>query len=123
MISSNALRLLVKSGFVVENKWTKLTSLQGVSLEERRRLKTMASSDHDQEFKTISLCFRGTFTMVDYSSTECSWKELVVAVENYGDKDIAVIMIIQLDITDEGNESNVNIHKSLILLYRCTYFK
>ena len=87
MTSSNALRLLVKSGFVVKDKWTELTSLLGVSLEERRRLKTMASSDQDYHFALEE----GLQWWVT-NSTDPSWEELISAVENCGDKDIAVIM-------------------------------
>ena len=38
------------SSFIIEDKWNKLTSLIGVSLEERREFKTMASSDQDYHF-------------------------------------------------------------------------
>ena len=108
MTSSNVLRLLVRSGFCVKDKWTELTSLLGVSLEERRRLKTMASSDQDYHF-ALEEGLQWWIT----NSTDPSWKELISAVENCGDKDIAVIMRRQLDIMDEGNESNVNTHMSL----------
>ena len=87
MTSSNALRLLVKSGFVVKDKWTELTILLGVSLEERRRLKTMASSDQDYHF-ALEEGLQWWIT----NSTDPSWEELISAVENCGDKDIAVIM-------------------------------
>ena len=87
MTSSNALILLVKSGFVVKDKWTELTSLLGVSLEERRRLKTMASSDQDYHF-VLEEGLQWWIT----NSTDPSWEELISAVENCGDKNIAVIM-------------------------------
>ena len=86
MTSSNALRLLVKSGFVVKDKWTELTSLLGVSLEEKR-LKRMASSDQDYHF-ALKEGLQWWIT----NSTDPSWEELISAVENCGDKDIAVIM-------------------------------
>ena len=97
MTSSNALRLLVKSGFVVEDKWTKLTSLLGVSLQERRRLKAMASSDQDYHF-ALEEGLQWWIT----NSAEPSWEELISAVENCGDKDIAIIIRRQLDIKYEG---------------------
>ena len=34
----------------MEKKWNKLTTLIGVPLDERRRLKTMATNDNDYEF-------------------------------------------------------------------------
>ena len=97
MTSSNALRLLVKSGFVVKDKWTKLTSLLCVSLEERRRLKTMVSSDEDYHF-ALEEGLQWWIT----NSTDPSWEELISAIEDCGDKDIAVKMRRQLDIEDEG---------------------
>ena len=87
MTSSNALKLLDKSGFVVEDKWTKLTRLLDVSLEERRRLKTMASSDQDYHF-ALEEGLQWWIT----NSTNPSWEELISAVENCGDKDVAAIM-------------------------------
>ena len=110
MTSSNALRLLVKSGFVVKEKWTELISLLGVSLEERRRLKIMASSDQDYHF-ALEEGLQWWIT----NSTDPSWEELILAVKNCRNKDIAVIMRRQLDINNEGNQSNVNINISLIL--------
>ena len=97
MTSSNALKLLDKSGFAVENKWTKLTRLLDVSLEERRRLKTMANSDQDYHF-ALEEGLQWWIT----NSTDPSWEELISAVEDCGDKDIAAIMRRQLDIKDEG---------------------
>ena len=87
MTASNALRLLVKSGFVVKDKWTQLTSLLGVSLEERRRLKTMASSDQDYHF-----ALEEGLQWWIINSTDPSWEELISAVEICGDKNIAAIM-------------------------------
>ena len=97
LTSSNALRLLVKCGFVVKDKWTELTSLLGVSLEERRRLKTMASSDQDYHF-ALEEGLQWWIT----NSTAPSWEELISAVEKCVDKDIAVVMKRQLDIKDES---------------------
>ena len=97
MTSSNALRLLVKSGFVVKDKWTELTSLLGVSLEERRRFKTMASSDEDYHF-ALEEGLQWWIT----NSTDPSWEELIPAVEDCGNKDVAAVMRRQLDIKDEG---------------------
>ena len=103
MTSSNALRLLVKSGFVVKDKWTKLTSLLGISLEERRRLKKMASCDQDYHF-ALEKGLQWWIT----NSTDPSWEELISAVENCGDKDIAAIMRRQLDIKGEGIQTLYN---------------
>ena len=97
MTSSNALRLLVKSGFCVKDKWTELTSLLGVSLEERRRFKTMASSDEDYHF-ALEEGLQWWIT----NSTDPSWEELIPAVEDCGNKDVAAVMRRQLDIKDEG---------------------
>ena len=97
LTSSNALRLLVKSGFIVEDKWTKLTSLLGVSLEERRRLKKMATDDQDYHFALEE--------GLQWWITNCtipSWEKLISAFENCGDKDVATTMKRQLDIKDEG---------------------
>ena len=118
MTSNNALRVLVKSGFVVKDKWTQLTSLLGVSLGERRRLKTMASSDQDYHFALEE----GLQWWIK-NNADPSWEELISAVENCGDKDIAVIMRKQLDIRNEGNQSNVNIHMPLVQLCRHSYSK
>ena len=97
MTSTNALRLLVKSGFCVKDKWTELTSLLGVSLDERRRLKTMASSDQDYHF-ALEEGLQWWIT----NSTDPSWEELISSVESCGYKDIAVIMRRQLGIKIEG---------------------
>ena len=95
MTSSNVLRLLVKSGFVVKDKWTQFTSLLGVSLEERRRLKTMASIDQDYHF-ALEEGLQWWIT----NSTDPSWEELISAVEDCGDKNVAVKMRRQLDIKE-----------------------
>ena len=87
MTSNNALRLLVKSGFVVKDKWIELTSLLGVSLVERRRLKKMASSDQDYHF-ALEEGLQWWIT----NSIDPSWEELISAIENCGDKDIVVIV-------------------------------
>ena len=97
LTSNNALRLLVKSGFVVKDKWTELTSLLGVSLEERRRLKTMASSDQDYHFALEE----GLQWWITNVATP-SWEELILAVESCGDVDVATTLRRQLDIKDEG---------------------
>ena len=88
MTSSNALRLLVKSGFVVKEKWTELISLLGVSLDERRRLKTMANTDHDYHFALEE----GLQWWINNSGT-ASWEELTSAVDKCEDcSNIANIM-------------------------------
>ena len=97
LTSNNALRLLVKSGFVVEDKWSKLTSFLGVSLEERRRLKKMASSDQDYHF-ALEEGLQWWIT----NGTVPSWEELISVVESCGDIDIATTLRRQLDIKDEG---------------------
>ena len=97
MTSNNALKHLVKSGFIIEDKWTKLTSLLGVSLEERRKLKTMASSDQDYHF-ALEEGLQWWIT----NGNAPSWEELISAVESCGDKDVATTLRRQLDIKDEG---------------------
>ena len=97
LTSNNALRLLVKSGFIIEDKWSKLTSFLGVSLEERERLKTMASSDQDYHFALEE----GLQWWISNGTTPC-WEELISAVESCGDVDIATTLRRQLDIKDEG---------------------
>ena len=97
LTSNNALRLLVKCGFVVKEKWNELTSLLGVSLEERRRLKTMANSDQDYHF-ALEEGIQWWIT----NGTVPSWEELVSVVESCGDIDVASMLRRQLDIKDEG---------------------
>ena len=94
MTSSNALRLLVKSGFVVKEKWTELISLLGVSLDERRRLKTMANTDHDYHFALEE----GLQWWINNCST-ASWEELISAVEKCENcSNIANIMRKEIEI-------------------------
>ena len=93
----NALRFLIKSGFVVEDKWNELTSFLGVSLEERERLNTMARSDQDYHFALEE----GLQWWITNGTAPC-WEELISAVENCGDIDIAATLKRQLDIKDEG---------------------
>ena len=81
----------------MKDKWTELTSLLGVSLEERRRFKTMASSDEDYHF-ALEEGLQWWIT----NSTDPSWEELIPAVEDCGNKDVAAVMRRQLDIKDEG---------------------
>ena len=97
LTSNNALRFLVKSGFVVEDKWNKLTSFLDVSLEERRRLKKMVSIDQDYHF-ALEEGLQWWIT----NGTAPSWEELISAVESCGDKGIATTLRKQLDIKDEG---------------------
>ena len=94
LTSNNALRLLVKSGFVVEDKWSKLLSLLGVSLEERERLKTIASGDRDYYFALE----KGLQWWITNGTAPC-WEELI---SSCGDKIIATTLRRQLDIKDEG---------------------
>ena len=97
LTSNNALRLLVKCGFVVKDKWSELTSLLGVSLEERRRLKEMASSDQDYHFALEE----GLQWWITNGTAPC-WEELISAVESCGDVDVVTTLRRQLDIKDEG---------------------
>ena len=94
MTSSSALELLIKSGFDVENKSTKLIALLNVSLDEGK--KTVSSDQHYQLALEKGLQWWIT------NSTAPSWKELVSAVESCGDKDISTKLRQQLDITNEG---------------------
>ena len=97
LTSSNALRLLVKSGFVVKTKWTELTSLLSVSLEEREILKRMSSNDEDFHY----VLEKGLQWWIT-NSTAPSWEELILAVESCGDVDVATTLRRQLDIKDKG---------------------
>ena len=97
LTSNNALRLLIKSGFAVEDKWSKLTSLLGVSLEERRRLKKMVSIDQDYHF-----ALEEGLQWWIANDTAPSWEELISAVESCGDVDIATTLRRQLDVKNEG---------------------
>ena len=110
LTSTNALRLLVKNGFIVEDKWTKLTSLLGVSLKERKRLETMASSNQDYHF-ALEQSLQWWIT----NSTDPSWEKLVSAVESCGDMNVQVanMMKRQVDTKDEGIGS---IYPSIILI-------
>ena len=84
LTSTNALRLLVKSGFDVEKKWTRLTGLIGVSLDERRRLVTV---DQDHHFALEE----GLQWWID-NCTSASWSDLISAVEDCGDSNVATKM-------------------------------
>ena len=93
----NALQVLIRSHFDVKNKWTELTILLDVSLEERKRLKTMVSSDQDYHF-ALEEGIQWWIT----NGTAPSWKEFVSAVESCSDIDVATTLRKQLDIKDEG---------------------
>ena len=97
MTSSNALELLVKSGFVVKIKWIELITHLGVSLEKRNRLKKMADIEQDFNF-ALEEGLQWWITSVD----EHSWKDLVSAVENCGEKDVAILLKRELNMKDEG---------------------
>ena len=84
LTSTNVLRLLVKNGFDVEKKWSKLITLIGVSLDEKRRLQTMATSDHDYHCALEE----GIQWWID-NGTNVSWIELISAIEDCGDSNIA----------------------------------
>ena len=95
LTSINALQVLIKSGFVVKNKWNELTILLGVSLDERRRLKTTASIDQDYHFALEE----GLLWWITNGTAPC-WEELISAVENCGDVDVATTL--RRHIKDEG---------------------
>ena len=97
LTSINALRLLIKSRFDVKDKWTELTILLGVSLEERRRLKAIVSIDQDYHFALEE----GLQWWITNGTVPC-WEELISAVESCGDVDVATTLRRQLDIKDEG---------------------
>ena len=97
MTSSNALELLVKSGFVVKIKWIELITHLGVSQEKRNRLKKMADIEQDFNF-ALEEGLQWWITFI----VEHSWKDLVSAVENCGDKDVATLLKRELSMKDEG---------------------
>ena len=71
----------------MEKKWNKLTTLIGVSLDERRRLKTMATNDNDYEFALEE----GLQWWIN-NGTNVSWIELISAIEDCGDSNIATVI-------------------------------
>ena len=87
------MRLLVKSGFDVETKWSKLIALISVSLDERRRLQTMATNDHDY-YCAIE---EGIQWWID-NGTNVSWNELISAIEDCGGCSIATKIKREIDI-------------------------
>ena len=91
------MELLVKSGFVVKIKWIELITHLGVSLEKRNRLKKMADIEQDFNF-ALEEGLQWWITSVD----EHSWKDLVSAVENCGEKDVAILLKRELNMKDEG---------------------
>ena len=97
MTSSNALQLLVESGFVVKKKWIELINHLGVSLEKRDRLKKMADIEQNFHFALEEGLQWWIAFVID-----CSWKDLVSAVENCGDKDVATSLKRKLNMKDEG---------------------
>ena len=97
LTSSNALQLLVESGFVVEKKWIELISHLGVPLEKRDRLKKMVKIEQDFNF-ALEEGLQWWITFI----VGHSWKDLVSAVENCGDKDVATSLKRKLNMKDEG---------------------
>ena len=97
--------MLVKSGFDVEKKWSKLIALIGVSLDERRRLQTMVTNDHDYHF----ILEEGIQWWID-NGTNVSWNELVSAIENCGDCNIATKIKREIDIGKFNNIDCVIYH-------------
>ena len=97
LTSSNAVQLLIDNGFNIKDKWIELITLLRVSLEERERLETMASSDQD-----FHHALEEGLQLWITNNTDPSWEELVSAIENCGDKDIAIKMREQLKTKEEG---------------------
>ena len=93
LTSTNVLRLLVKSGFNLEKKWSTLIALIGVSLDERRRLQTMATSDHDYHCALEE----GIQWWID-NGTNVSWSELISAIEDCGESNITTKIKREIDI-------------------------
>ena len=87
LTSTNALRLLVKNGFDVEKKWSKLIVLIGVSSNERRRLQTMATNDND-----FHCALEEGIQWWIENGTNVSWIELISAIEDCGDSNIATVI-------------------------------
>ena len=96
MTSSNAVQFLIDNDFNIKDKWIELITLLRVSLEERERLETMASSDQDFHH-ALEEGLQWWIT----NNTDPSWEELISAVENCGDKDVATNMRKQIE-TKEG---------------------
>ena len=78
----------------MEKKWNKLTISIGVSLDERRRLKTMATNDNDYEFALEE----GLEWWINNGTTNVSWIELISAIEDCGDSNIATVIKREIDI-------------------------
>ena len=97
---TNAIQFLIDNDFNVKDKWIELITLLHVSLEERERLETMASSDQDFHH-ALEEGLQWWIT----NNTDPSWEELISAVENCGDKDIATKMRGQLETKEEGMSS------------------
>ena len=97
LTSSNALELLVKSGFVVKIKWIELITHLGVPLEKMNRLTKMADIEQDFNF-ALEEGLQWWITSV----VEHSWKDLVSAVENCGYKNVATLLKRELNMKDEG---------------------
>ena len=99
LTSTNAVQFLIDNDFNIKDKWIELITLLRVSLEERERLQTMASSDQD-----IHHVLKEGLQWWITNTTDLSWEELISAVENCGDKNIATKMRGQLE-TKEGTSS------------------
>ena len=106
----------ITRGFVKEDSDYCATTIQHLMflLSEHVTFITKRWTELTMSSRCLPHCFRGRFTMVDYNNTDPSWEELISAVENCRDKDIVVITRKQLDIRNEGNQSNVNIHTPLV---------
>ena len=97
LTSKNAISVLVKCHFAIKDKWTELTSLLGVPLEEKKRLMTMASND-----QSLHIALEEGLKWWITSSIAPSWEELISAVKNCADDNIATALRQQLDTNDEA---------------------
>ena len=80
LTSTNALRLLVKNGFDVEKKWSKLLCLLSVPL---KNIKTADGYHFALE--------EGLQWWIN-NGTNVSWIELISAIEDCGDSNIATVI-------------------------------
>ena len=110
LTSKNALSILVKCHFAIKDKWTELTSLLGVPLEEKKRLMTMANKDQSFHF-----ALEEGLQWWIANTTAPSWEELISAVKNCADDDIATVLRQQLDIKDEGKYNNTHSHNITLI--------
>ena len=91
------MKLLVESGFVIKKKWIELISHLGVSPEKRKRLINMVKVEQDFDFALEEGLQWWITYIIDHS-----WKDLVSAVENCGDRNVATLLKRELNMKDEG---------------------